>query len=84
MKQRAILVEDLDGGEIVRLDVGLVRITHLTIANGTRCILLRDDLSETRDRIWVAGTTRVLEVLQDGKAPYAGARPGDEFDPVRR
>lgn len=83
MKPRATLVDDLEGGEIVRLDVGLVRVTHLTIANGTRCILLRDDLSETRDRIWVAGTTRVLEILQD-KSAYAGARPGTEHDPVQR
>lgn len=73
-------VEDLEGGEFVRLDAGLFRATHFVVLGERQGILLRDDLSETRDKLWLAPRTRVLEVLHP--SAERRAQEGDEYDPL--
>jgi hypothetical protein len=76
------ILGDLKGGEIVRLDAGLVRVGPMVIGGERWCRLLREDLSETSDILWPKVCSRVLEVLQDQGA-YAGARKGESVDPMR-
>lgn len=73
------LVEDLAGGEIVRLDAGLVRITHRMPDPDRWAILLNDDLSETRKTLWLDPKTRVLELVREARSK---AEASEEVDPL--
>jgi hypothetical protein len=72
-------VQDMKGGEVVRIHAGLVRITHRMVRGERWAILLRDDMTETADCLWLALTTKVLEVLPQHRAMVQG----EEADPLR-
>ena len=61
---------DTRGGEIVRLDSGYYRVDNLGLSRVSsrgverRCRLLRDDLTETRDVLYLPPTTPVRELLE--------------------
>ncbi len=75
------LVEDLVGGEYAKVAAGLVRATGRWHRGAERwMILLREDLSETKDHIWLDGRTPVLEPLQPPNPQRAVG--GGEVDPI--
>jgi hypothetical protein len=65
MKPRTkTVVGDCTGGEVVRVAAGTVRLTHRVYGSQRLAILLTGPaLRETRARLWLEGSTPVLEVL---------------------
>jgi len=86
MPRRIQLLADCEPGDIVRCDVGLVRVGPLS-AGDFFCRLVEFDDEDYRDAsepLHLAKRTRVLEVLR-GREFYTGHRRagGGAVDPLR-
>ena len=82
--RRVATVADLIGGEIVRLDMGLVRITGRLHGGGRWARFVNRDGSESRTPFPVHAEARVLEVVLDRIAQAAGGGKDEETDPLLR
>lgn len=71
---------DVDDGAIVRIEGAMVRVTCRRDFTQTErwCIALNDDLSETRNHLWLAANAKVLEVVPQYRTVVNGA----SVDPV--
>jgi len=77
-------VADLVGGEIVRIEGGLVRVLSRGWLKDRWALCLNEDLTETKSHLWLSPLVRVLEVIQDEefyRAQHLGR--GAEVDPLK-